>query len=120
MDAINGVTKTELTAATGRRLLDPDEGKDVKKLDASTMKKGKKVSVAGDCARWLELEGLKGAVSVAGNQKKENKREFKKHHWIVRDGDKKLSGLKHEGLDLPKGISASEMHHIHCCPACGQ
>ena len=43
VNAINGVTKTKLTSATARKLLDPDDGIDVKKLDNSTMRKGKKV-----------------------------------------------------------------------------
>ena len=112
MDAINGVTKTKLTAATQRLLLDLDEGKDVKKLDASTLKQGKKISIAGEMARWLMLDGSEGAKSVRKNQKKENQREFKRHHWIVRDGTVKLSGLECKGLELPRGAVASEMHHI--------
>ena len=101
VDAINGVTKTKLTSATQRLLLDLDDGMDVKKLDASTMSKGKKVSLAHDCARWLELKGSEGTKSVKKNKKREDKSEFKRFHWIVRDGDEKLSGLKCEGLDLP-------------------
>ena len=62
-----------------------------------------------------DREGSEGTKSVRKNQKKENQHEFKKHHWIMRDGKVKLSGLKCEGLDLPKGVSASEMCHIHCC-----
>ena len=96
VDAINGVTKTKLTAATQRRLLDPDEGKDVKKLDNSTLKGGKKILIAGEMARWLTLDGCEGAKPVRKNQKKENQCEFKRHHWIVRDGTVKLSGLKCE------------------------
>ena len=119
MVAINGVTKTKLTSTTGRLLLEPEDGVDAKKLDASTMREGKKVSIAGECARWLELEGSEGTKSVRKNQKKENQCEFKKHHWIVRDGDEKLSGLKCEGLNLPKGVSASEMCCICCCPELG-
>ena len=119
VDAINCVTKTKLTAATQRRLLDPDEGKDVKKLDNSTLKGGKKVSIAGEMARWLTLDGCEGAKSVRKNQKKENQREFKKHHWIVRDANVKLSGLKCEGLELGKGAIHSEMHHIYSCPELG-
>ena len=119
MDAINGVTKTKLTSATARKLLDPDDGIDVKKLDNSTMRKGKKVSLAHECARWLELEGCEGAKSVRKNQKKENQREFNGFNWIVRDGEDKLSGLKCEGLDSPKGVSASEMCHMCCCPELG-
>ena len=119
VDAINGVTKTKLTSATARKLLDPDDGIDVKKLDNSTMRKGKQVSLARDCARWLELDGCEGTKSVKKNKKREDKSEFKKYHWIVRDGEEKLSGLKYEGLDLPKGVSASEMHHVHCCPELG-
>ena len=72
MDATNGVTKTKLTAATQRLLLDPDEGKDVKKLDASTLGKGKKISIAGEMARQLVLDGSEDAKSVRKNQKKEN------------------------------------------------
>ena len=53
------------------------------------------------------------------NKKKEDKSEFTRFHWIVRDGDEKLSGLKHEVLDLPKGDSASEMFHNHCCAELG-
>ena len=51
VDAINGVTNTKLTSATQRLLLDPEDGMDVKKLDASTVRKGKKVSIAGEIAR---------------------------------------------------------------------
>ena len=112
VDAINGVTKTKLTSATQRLLLDPDEGKDVKKLDNSTLKGGKKIPIAGEMARWLTLDGCEGAKSVRKNQKKENQREFKRHHWIVRDGTVKLSGLECKGLELPRGAVASEMHHI--------
>ena len=70
-------------------------------------------------ARWLVLKGSEGAKSVRKNQKKENQFEFERCHWIVRDGNVKLSGLKCEGLELPKGAVASEMHHIHCCPELG-
>ena len=58
VDAINGVTKTKLTAATQRLLLDPDEGMDVKKLDASTMRKGKKVSLGGWTSRAVKAPSL--------------------------------------------------------------
>merc|ERR1711884_548379 len=108
VDAINGVTKTKLTSATQRLLLDLDEGMDVKKLNASTIRKGKKVSLARDCARWLELKGSEGTKSAKKNKKREDKSEFKRFHWIVRDGEEKLSGLKCEGLELPKGAVASE------------
>ena len=82
VDAINGVTKTKLTAATSRLLLDPDKGTDVKKLDASMIKKGKKVSIAGECARWLELEGSEGTKSVKKNKKQEDKSEFNNVIWL--------------------------------------
>ena len=59
-----------MTAATQRRLLDPDEGQDVKKLDNSTLKGGKKILIAGEMARWLTLGGSEGAKSVRKNQKK--------------------------------------------------
>ena len=67
VDGINGVTKTKLTSATARKLLDPDDGMDVKKLDASTIRKGKKVSLARNCARWLDLEGSEG-TKITGSQ----------------------------------------------------
>ena len=37
----------------------------------------------------------------------------------MRDADGKLSSLKHEGLNLPNGVAASEMCHICCCPELG-
>ena len=119
VDGINGVTKTKLTSATARKLLDPDDGIDVKKLDNSTMRKGKKVSIAVEMAGWLELDGCEGTKSVKKNKKREDKSEFKRFHWIVRDGEEKLSGLKCEALDLPKRVSASEMYHVYCCPELG-
>ena len=62
VDAINGVTKSKLTSATARNLLQPDEGMDVKKLNGSAIREGKKVSIAGEMAWWLVLEGSEGAA----------------------------------------------------------
>ena len=104
-----------MTSATARKLLELDEGMNVKKLDASAIRKGKKVSIAGEMARWLVLEGSEGTKSVKKQKKREDKSEFKKHHWIVRDAGVELPGLKCEELELPKGAVASEMCHIHCC-----
>ena len=61
VDAIDGVTKTKLTAASAKKLLDPEDGMDVKKLDASTMRENKKFPFAGECAWWSEREGCEGA-----------------------------------------------------------
>ena len=37
VDAINGITKSKLTVASGRVLKESDDGADVKKLNAATM-----------------------------------------------------------------------------------
>ena len=44
VDAINGVTKTKLTAAKVRKSFDPEEGRDVENRDPSTMRRGGNVS----------------------------------------------------------------------------
>ena len=46
---IGGVTKTNLTAATARSLLDPEDVMDVSELDASKMRKGKRLLIFSDC-----------------------------------------------------------------------
>ena len=38
---------------------------------------------------------------------------------LVRDDDEKLSGLKCEAPDLPRGVTASEKCHICVCPEMG-
>ena len=119
VDGINGVTKSKLTTASARELKSADDGDDVKKMDASTMKDGILTSAASECCRWLELEGTRGMKSVRKGNKRESKSHFKAMHYVVSEAEEKLIGLKYEAPILPKGVSASEMYNIYCCPQFG-
>ena len=80
---------------------------------------GKLNSPAQECKRWLELEGTHGAKSNRKGKKRETGRAIQQMHYIVRDPEEKLYGLKCNPPSLPRGLNSSDLYHIYACPQLG-
>ena len=76
-------------------------------------------SPAQECKRWLDLEGNEGSKSNKKNNKRERGRAIQQMHYIVRQPEEKLYGLKYNSPSLPKGLNSTDLYHIYACPELG-
>ena len=68
-------------------------------------------SPAQECKRWLDLEENQGAKSNRKGNQRERGRAIQQRHYIVRQPEEKLYGLKSNSPSLIEGLNSTDLYH---------